>query len=71
MKTKIHVNQHIIRSNRKKGLNEPVFTVKQGKSNRYADKVVIDGPSELVYSPEKNLYHVEPMYGSKQTHPYH
>ena len=36
MKTKIHVNQHIIRSNRKKGLNEPVFTVKQGKNNRYA-----------------------------------
>ena len=55
IKTKIHVNQHIIRSNRKKGLNEPVFTVKQGKSNRYADKVVIDGPSELVYSPEKPL----------------
>ena len=55
MKTKIHVNQHIIRSNRKKGLSEPVFTVKQGKNNRYADKVIIDGPSELVYSPEKPL----------------
>ena len=54
-KTKIHVNQHIIRSNKKKGLKEPVFTVKQGASNRYAKKVIIDGPSELVYSPEKPL----------------
>jgi len=54
-KTKIHVNQHIIKSNRKKNLEEPVFTVKQGKSNRYAKKVIIDGPSELVYSPEKPL----------------
>ena len=55
MKTKIHVNQHIIKSNRKKGLEEPVFTVKQGKSNRYAKKVIIDGPSELVYNPKKPL----------------
>jgi len=55
VKTKIHVNQHIIRSNKKKGLKEPVFTVKQGASNRYAKKVIIDGPSELIYSPEKPL----------------
>ena len=54
-KTKIHVNQHIIKSNRKKNLEEPVFTVKQGKSNRYAKKVIIDGPSELVYNPKKPL----------------
>jgi len=55
LKTKIHVNQHIIKSNRKKGLKEPVFTVKQGNKNRYAKRVSIDGPSELVYSPEKPL----------------
>ena len=55
MKTRIHVNQHIIKSNRKKGLNEPVFTVKQGSKNRYAERVCINGPSELVYSPNKPL----------------
>jgi len=55
MTTRIHVNQHIIRSNKKKGLKEPVFTVKQGSTNRYAENVYIDGPSELIYSPEKPL----------------
>ena len=28
MKTRIHVNQHKIRSNMKKGTNDPVITVK-------------------------------------------
>ena len=36
MKTIIHVNQHIIKSNRKKGETEPVLTVKTYKSNKYA-----------------------------------
>ena len=56
-KTKIHVNQHIIKSNRKKDLEEPVFTVKQGsgRPTRYAKGVIIDGPSQLVYRPNKPL----------------
>ena len=55
MKTKIHVNQHIIRSNKKHGKKEPVLTVKTYKSNTYANAVEIKGPSKIVYSPDKPL----------------
>jgi hypothetical protein len=55
MKTKIHINQHIIKSNGKTGDNDPVITVKTYKENRYAHEVVINGPSRLVYSPDKPL----------------
>lgn len=50
MKTYIHVNQHIIRSNKKTDGNEPVITVKRGSKNTYCRKVKILGPSEVVYS---------------------
>ena len=30
----IHVNQHVIRSNLKNGQNEPVFTIKVGRSGK-------------------------------------
>jgi hypothetical protein len=55
MKTKIHVNQHIIRSNTKMGANEAPLTVKTSKSNTYAHSVEIRGPSRVVYSPDKPL----------------
>lgn len=55
MKTIIHVNQHRIRSNLKTGANEPVLTVKTYKSNIYCNEVIIDGPSKVVYSPDKPL----------------
>jgi len=55
MKTKIHVNQHKIRSNKKHNLNEPVITVKTSKSNDYGHEVEILGPSKIVYSPDKPL----------------
>jgi len=55
MKKRIHVNQHKIRSNKKKGLNEPVITVKTYKSNDYAHEVTILGESKVVYSPNKPL----------------
>jgi hypothetical protein len=55
MKTIVHVNQHVIKSNRKDGVLEPVLTVKTYKSNTYAHEVVIHGPSKVVYSPEKPL----------------
>ena len=38
VKTIIHVNQAVIRSNNRKELSEPVLTVKQGKKNTYAMK---------------------------------
>jgi len=55
MKSIIHVNQHVIRRNAKNGTAEPVFTVKQGRKNTYAHSVDIQGPSKLVYSPDKPL----------------
>ena len=55
MKTRIHVNQHKIRSNLKNNLKEPVITVKTSKSNTYAHEVKIKGPSKVIYSPDKPL----------------
>ena len=55
MKTIIHVNQHIVKSNRKEGREEPVLTIKTYKDNIYAHEVQIDGPSKVVYSPDKPL----------------
>ena len=55
MKTRIHVNQHKIRSNKKYNLNEPVITVKTSKSNTYGHQVNILGPSKVIYSPDKPL----------------
>ncbi len=55
MKTRIHVNQHKIRSNKKHNLNEPVITVKTSKSNTYAHEVEVLGPSKIIYSPQKPL----------------
>ena len=55
MKTIIHVNQHIIKANRKNGTKDPVLTVKTYKSNNYAHEVAIDGPSKVIYRPDKPL----------------
>ncbi len=55
MKTKIHVNQHIIKKNAKTGANDPVITVKNYKQNRYGSEVTIHGESKVIYSPDKPL----------------
>jgi|TARA_B100001094_G_C18101795_1_gene756177 hypothetical protein len=55
MKTIIHVNQHKIKSNSKTGSKNPVLTVKTYKSNTYTNRVEIDGPCTVVYSPDKPL----------------
>mgnify|MGYP000669195682 FL=1 len=55
MKKRIHVNMHIIRKNLKTGERNPVLTVKTSKSNTYAHEVHIDGPSKVIYSPDKPL----------------
>ena len=52
---RIHVNQHVIKRNRKPGENEPVLTVKTYKSNTYGHTITIHGPSKIVYSPDKPL----------------
>ena len=50
MKTRIHVNQHHVRSNKSKGTDLPVITIKQGKTNTYCNEVEILGPSKIIYS---------------------
>jgi hypothetical protein len=50
MKTRIHVNQHHIRSNKSKGTDLPVITIKRGKENTYCNEVEILGPSKIIYS---------------------
>ncbi len=55
MLSRIHVNQHNIKSNGKTGENLPVITVKTYRGNRYGHTVEIDGPSKIVYSPNKPL----------------
>ena len=57
---RIHVNQHIIRSNRASGKAEPVLTVKGGGANRYASRVDVLGEDgkvvcTVVYRPENPL----------------
>lgn len=52
MKYKIHVNQHNIRSNKTKGTDLPVITIKQGKTNTYCNEVEILGPSKIIYGGE-------------------
>lgn len=55
MKTIIHVNQHIIRSNKKTGARDPVLTVKTYKYNIKCHAVQVHGASRVVYSPDKPL----------------
>lgn len=53
--TRIHVNQHSIRRNKKRGTELPVITVKKGKRNVYGHEVLVDGPSAVIYSPDNPL----------------
>lgn len=60
MKKIIHVNQHVIKSNSKKGENEPVLTCKTYKENKYASEVEIldkDGEvvAKVIYRPDNPL----------------
>lgn len=60
MKTIIHVNQHVIRANKKNGEENPVLTCKTYKENIYAKELEILDESgnvvaKVVYSPDKPL----------------
>ena len=60
MKTIIHVNQAIIKLNRKTGKVDPVLTVKTYKSNEYAHEAIIYGQdgkeaARVIYRPNKPL----------------
>jgi hypothetical protein len=53
---RIHINKHTIAKNHKQDLNEPVIGVEEsGKPKRYGHEVIIDGPSQVVYHPDKPL----------------
>lgn len=55
MKMRIHINQHKIKANKKNGTKDAVITCKTSKSNEYGQSVTINGPSKVVYSPDKPL----------------
>jgi hypothetical protein len=55
MKTIIHVNQHIIKANRKNGTCDPPLTVKTYKETSNAHTVFINGPVKVVYRPNAPL----------------
>ena len=55
MRKQIHVNQHVIKKNRKTGERNPVLSVKTYKSNTYASEITGDGPFRVVYRPDNPL----------------
>lgn len=60
VRTIIHVNQHVIKANRKHGKVDPVLTVKTYKSNSYAHEAIVfdkDGveAARVIYRPDKPL----------------
>lgn len=58
MKTRIHVNQHVIRENKKKKEGEdlsPPLTIKTYKGNKKAYWAQINGTSRVIYNPESPL----------------
>lgn len=55
LKTYIHVNKHVLDSNRKNNLDDPPITVKTYQSNNYCHEVEISGPSRIMYSKDKPL----------------
>lgn len=60
MKTIIHVNQHMIKANRKNGTELPVLTCKTYKDNRYGNTAIIMDKDDVeigrfVYRPDKPL----------------
>jgi hypothetical protein len=59
MKTIIHVNQHVIKSNRKDNEVNPVLTCKTYKTNEYTNTALVmkDGEEvgRFVYRPDKPL----------------
>ncbi|MGD1913043.1 MAG: DNA-binding protein [Rivularia sp. (in: cyanobacteria)] len=53
--TRIHVNQHRIRSNQKNGTNIPVVKVQSGNYSHYYHDLKIHGSCRIVYRPHNPL----------------
>lgn len=52
---RVHINKHVIASNLKHGEDKPPIRVKTYSQNIAARHVHIQGPSQVVYSPDKPL----------------
>ena len=52
---RIHINQQIIRRNRKTGKRDACITIKTRGRSIYAHNVELMGESEVIYSPDKPL----------------
>ena len=52
---RIHVNQHIIKSNQKNEEKNPVYTIKCNGSVYRAKDLTVSGDLDFVYRPEKPL----------------
>lgn len=52
---RVHINQHIIKSNKKTGRSQPAITVQTSKGSLRAQDLEASGPWSLQYSPDKPL----------------
>lgn len=52
---RIHVNQNIIKANKKTGSNDPVLTIKTTKNNIKANHIMIGNNVRLCYAPDSPL----------------
>jgi hypothetical protein len=52
---RIHVNQHVIRRNKSNGERNNVITIQWRNRSYPVKKIVINGPSTAIYSPDKPL----------------
>lgn len=52
---RLHVNQPRLRANLKHQTDLPILTIQCRGGPFYADEIEIDGPSKLVYRPDKPL----------------
>lgn len=55
MKRIIHINQHVIKANRKNNETNPPITCKTYKDTVYGMSVEFTGNSRVVYRPDKPL----------------
>lgn len=52
---RVHVDQHVIRRNKREGRADPPVTVQTSKGSLKSEEVRIDGPSVVRYTPGKPL----------------
>jgi hypothetical protein len=52
---RIHVNQHVIRANLRNQERDAPISVKTSKGTVRAHSVIVDGPSRLIYAPDRPL----------------